>query len=81
MANKHDKVGYCLSKVKYDTNETSTKLYAEIVSNIENNIVSMLIYISAMHYCKDHSIFYILLIIDMFYFCFIGFFYASLKHF
>ena len=68
MGKKHDKVRYRPSKVKYDTNEISTKFSEEISSNMVNNIVSMLIFISAMHYCKDHSIFYKLLIIDMFYF-------------
>ena len=57
MPNKCEKVRYRLSKVKYDTNEISTKLSKEISRNIENNIISMLIYIPAMHYCKDHSFF------------------------
>ena len=42
-ANKHEKVRYRLSKVKYDTNEISTKFSEEISSNIANKIVSMLI--------------------------------------
>ena len=68
MANKRENVRYLLSKVKYDTNETSTNLSTEIIKNIANNIVSMLIYIYVMNYCKDHSFFYKLLILDMFYF-------------
>ena len=67
-ANKREKVRYRLSIVKYDTDEISSKFSEEISSNIANNIVSMLIFISAIHYCKDDSIFYKLLIIDMFYF-------------
>ena len=67
-ANKRDNVRYHLSKVKYDINEISTKFFEEISNNIANSIVSMLIFISAMNYCKDHSIFYKLLVIDMFYF-------------
>ena len=51
MPNKREKVRFRLSKVKYDTNETSTKLSAEISNNIANNIVIMHIYISAMNYC------------------------------
>ena len=68
MTNKREKLRYRLSKIKYDTNETSTNFSTNIVRKIANNIVSMLIYIFSMHYCKDHSIFYKLLIIDMFYF-------------
>ena len=67
-AQKREKVRYRLSIVKYDTDEISLKFSEEISSNIANNIVSMLIFISSMHYCKDDSIFYKLLIIDMFYF-------------
>ena len=36
MANKCENVRYRLSKVKYDTNETSTKYSAEIASIIAN---------------------------------------------
>ena len=66
-AHKCEKVRYCLSIIKYDTNEVSSKFSEKVSSNIANNIVSMLIFISSMHYCKDDSIFYKLLIIDMFY--------------
>ena len=65
MTNKRLKLRYHLSKFKYDTDE-------EIARNIASNVVSMFIYICVMHYCKDHSILYKLLIIDIL-FCFIGF--------
>ena len=68
MADKREKVRYRLSIIKYDTDEITSKFSEEISSSIANNIVSMLIFISSMHYCKDDSIFYKLLIIDMFYF-------------
>ena len=67
-AQKREKVRYRLSIVKYDTYEIYSKFFEEISRNIANNIVSVLIFISSMHYCKDDSIFYKLLIIDMFYF-------------
>ena len=67
-AQKHENVRYRLSIVKYDTDEISSKFCEEVSSNTANNIVSMFIFVSSMHYCKDDSIFYKLLIIDMFYF-------------
>ena len=56
-AQKREKVRYRLSIVKYDIDEISSKFSEKVSSNIANNIISMLIFISSMHYCKDDSIF------------------------